>query len=66
MSVSEFTDWLRTRTNKHDRPFQEDTITAYRDAARALHRWMTSQGIDDDFAACDTAVLNRRRPAAVC
>lgn len=59
MAISKFTEWLRTRTNKHDRPFQEDTITAHRDMARALHRWMTEQGIDDDFTACDTAILNR-------
>jgi integrase/recombinase XerD len=58
MAISEFTGWLRERTNKDDRPYQEDTITAYKDAARALHRWMTKQKIDEDFTAADTATLN--------
>lgn len=59
MEISEFTAWLRSRTNKHHRPFQADTIAAYADAARALHEWMTGHDIDGDFTACDTAVLNR-------
>jgi site-specific recombinase XerD len=59
MAISEFTEWLRSRTNKHDRPFQEDTITAYRDAARALHRWMSEHEVEEDFTACDTGLLNR-------
>jgi hypothetical protein len=33
MQISEFTVWLRSRTNKHHRPFQADTIAAYADAA---------------------------------
>jgi len=45
--------------NKHHRPFQADTIAAYADADRALSEWMTGQGIDGDFTACGTAVLNR-------
>ena len=44
MQISEFTAWLRSRTNKHHRPFQADTIAAYAAAARALHEWMTGQG----------------------
>ena len=59
MEISEFTAWLRSRTSKHHRPFQADTIAAYADAARALHEWMTGQDIDGDFTACDTAMLNR-------
>lgn len=59
MAISEFAAWLREQTNKLDRPFQEHTITSYTDAAKALDRWMTAQGIDEDFAACDTAMLNR-------
>jgi site-specific recombinase XerD len=59
MQISEFTAWLQSRTNKHHRPFQADTIAAYADAARALDQWMTGQGIDGDFTACDTAILNR-------
>jgi hypothetical protein len=35
MQISEFTVWLRSRTNKHHRPFQAGTIAAYADAARA-------------------------------
>ena len=53
MQISEFTAWLRSRTNKHHRPFQADTIAAYADAARALGEWMGEQGIDGDFTACD-------------
>jgi integrase/recombinase XerD len=58
MQVSEFCAWLRTQTNKHKRPFQEQTIIGYAETARALDRWMTAQGIDGDFTACDVAVLN--------
>jgi len=59
MAISEFAAWLREQTNKLDRPFQEHTITNYTDAAKSLHRWMTAKKIDEDFTACDTAVLNR-------
>src|SRR5579862_676930 len=59
MQVSEFCQWLRSRTNQEKRPFQEETITAYKVAARALDAWMTSDGVDGDFTACDTGVLNR-------
>ena len=59
MQTREFTAWLRSRTNKHHRPFQADTIAAYADAARALGEWMSEQDIDGDFTACDTGVLNR-------
>ena len=31
--ISEFGEWLRTQTNRHGRPFQPETISAYRDAA---------------------------------
>jgi site-specific recombinase XerD len=58
MQISEFTGWLRTQTNKHKRPFQEETIIGYAETARALDRWMTERDIDGDFTACDTAVLN--------
>jgi hypothetical protein len=59
MMISEFCEWLRTRTNKHNRPFQEGTIAAYSDAAIALSGWMGKQKIEKDFTGCDTAVLNR-------
>lgn len=31
----------------------------YTDAAKSLHRWMTTKNIEEDFTACDTAALNR-------
>ncbi len=52
MQISEFTAWLRTQTNKHKRPFQEETIRAYAETARALDLWMTEEDIDGDFTAC--------------
>jgi hypothetical protein len=58
MVISEFGDWLRSRTNRHKRPFQEETISAYRDAAIALSAWTTSTGLATDFTGCDTATLN--------
>ena len=59
MQISEFAVWLRSRTNRHNRPFQEATVAAYADAARSLDRWMTSQEIDGDFTTCDAGLLNR-------
>jgi integrase/recombinase XerD len=59
MMISEFEQWLRSRTNQEKRPFHEETILAYSKAARALDAWMTEKKVDGDFTACDTAVLNR-------
>lgn len=59
MMISEFEQWLRSRTNKQKRPFHEDTILAYAKAARALDAWMAGHDVDGDFTACDTGVLNR-------
>ena len=59
MQISELTTWLRSRTSKHHRPFQADTIAAYADAARALSEWMIGHDVDGDFTACDAEVLNR-------
>ena len=59
MMISEFGQWLRSRTNQEKRPFHEETIAAYAKAARALAAWMTASKIEGDFTACDTAVLNR-------
>ena len=59
MMISEFCDWLRSRTNRHGRPFQADTVSAYREAAAALNAWMTRCEIDADFTGCDAATLNR-------
>jgi hypothetical protein len=54
--ISEFEQWLRSRTNQEKRPFQEETVVAYGKAARALDAWMTEKKIDRDFTACDTAL----------
>ena len=59
MQVSEFCAWLRTQTNKHKRPFQEETIRGYAETARALGLWMGEQEIDGDFTACDVEMLNQ-------
>ncbi|HEY1914624.1 MAG TPA: hypothetical protein VGH27_03520 [Streptosporangiaceae bacterium] len=59
MMISEYGMWLQGRTNKHHRPFQPDTVLAYTETARVLDRWLSQQGIDGDFTACDTPLLNR-------
>lgn len=59
MAISEFRQWLRTQTNKNKVPFQERAIDSYAETARVLDRWMTEDGIDGDFTACDTALLNQ-------
>ncbi len=59
LMVSEFRDWLGTRTSRDKRPFQADTISAYADAAIALDAWMSREAIEEDFTACDTPMLNR-------
>ncbi|HEY3883345.1 MAG TPA: hypothetical protein VGM12_32570, partial [Trebonia sp.] len=46
MQISEFSAWLRTQTNKHRRPFQEETIRGYAETARALDLWMAEQEVD--------------------
>jgi hypothetical protein len=58
MQISEFSAWLRTQTNKHHRPFQEETIRGYAETARALDLWMAVENIDGDFTACSVDVLN--------
>jgi hypothetical protein len=35
MMISEFEQWLRSRTNQEKRPFHEETVVAYAKAARA-------------------------------
>jgi hypothetical protein len=59
MQISEFSAWLRTQTNKHKRPFQEETIRSYAETARALDLWMAEEDIDGDFTACSVDLLNR-------
>jgi hypothetical protein len=46
MMISEFEQWLRSRTNKQKRPFHEDTVLAYAKAARALDTSMTDHDVD--------------------
>jgi len=58
-TLAEYTVHIHTTTNRHGRPYQEKTITAYTKAAVALDRRMTAEGIADDFTACDTETLNR-------
>jgi hypothetical protein len=59
VSLAEFRDHLRTVNNRAGRPYQEATISAYLSPAKALDAWMTAHGIDGDFTAVDTALLNR-------
>jgi site-specific recombinase XerD len=59
MMISEFCEWLRSRTSRHGRPFQHETVSAYRDAAVALDAWMTRSGLEADFTGCDPSVLNK-------
>jgi site-specific recombinase XerD len=58
--VSEFAAWLRRQASpKTKRPFAEQTIIGYSEAARVLDRWMESEGIEGDFTVCDVPMLNR-------
>jgi len=57
--ADEYLLWLGSRTNKHGVPYAKGTLGAYRDGVVALDSWMTREGVDGDFAACDTAMLNR-------
>jgi integrase/recombinase XerD len=59
LMISEYRDWLRSRTSRDGRPFQAETVSAYADAAIALDAWMTAEPIEDDFTVCGTAMLNR-------
>jgi integrase/recombinase XerD len=59
LQISEFSAWLRAQTNKHHRPFQDETIRGYAETARALDLWMAEREIDGDFTACDVVVLNQ-------
>jgi integrase/recombinase XerD len=59
MQISQFTQWLRTQTNRNKRPFSERAIEDYAEPAGVLNRWMTEKDIDGDFTACDTALLNQ-------
>lgn len=58
-TIAEFEDYLRTTTNRDDRPYEEGSINAYVSPARHLDGWMTRSNIDGDFTVIDTATLNR-------
>src|SRR5260370_10761300 len=60
MQISEFCQWLRSRTNQEKRPSQEETITAYQVAARALDAWMTASGLDGDASFVADNAIERR------
>jgi len=61
MMISEFEQWLRSRTNQEKRPFHEEAILAYGKAARAgtatLHR---------GAAVTDPGPLHQGRPVPTC
>ncbi|MEU9322203.1 tyrosine-type recombinase/integrase [Streptomyces canus] len=56
--LSDYATHLRASNNKHGRPYQEKTVTAYTKAVRALDSWMTEQGMEGDYLSVDTATLN--------
>ncbi|MEU8869318.1 tyrosine-type recombinase/integrase [Streptomyces umbrinus] len=58
-TTQDYATHLRATNNKHGRPYQEKTVTAYCKAVRALDQWMTAQGFEEDFTSVDTATLNR-------
>ncbi|WP_155056964.1 tyrosine-type recombinase/integrase [Streptomyces blattellae] len=58
-TAQDYATHLRATNNKHGRPYQEKTVTAYCKAVRALDQWMTAQAFEEDFTSVDTATLNR-------
>jgi hypothetical protein len=58
-TLAEFEDYLRTVDNRDGCPYEERSIEAYVSPGKHLDKWLTSQGIDGDFTATDTAHLNR-------
>src|SRR5580704_4568346 len=59
VTIAEYEDYLRTTTNRDDRPYEEATINAYISPARHLDGWMGKQGTGSAFTTIDTALLNR-------
>ncbi|MFI2504569.1 tyrosine-type recombinase/integrase [Streptomyces sp. NPDC018972] len=55
----EYATYLRTVNNKHGRPYQEKTVTAYTKAVKAVAQWMDRQDMPGDFTVLDTRTLNR-------
>jgi integrase/recombinase XerD len=58
-TLAEFENYLRTVHNRDGRPYEERSIEAYVAPGKHLDKWLTSQGIDGDYTATDTALLNR-------
>ncbi|HEY6786594.1 MAG TPA: hypothetical protein VI365_04710 [Trebonia sp.] len=58
-TLAEFEDYLRTVNNRDGRPYEERSIEAYVAPGKHLDKWLKSRGIDGDFTAADTALLNR-------
>lgn len=58
-TLSDYATHLRASNNKHGRPYQEKTVTAYTKAVRTLNQWMTAEGFEEDFPSVETATLNR-------
>lgn len=57
-TAQDYATHLRASNNKHGRPYQEKTVTAYSKAVRALDQWMATEGMAEDFLSVDTATLN--------
>jgi integrase/recombinase XerD len=58
-TLAEFEDYLRTTNNRDGRPYEEKTINAYVAPGKNLDTWLRAGGIEGDFTAADTALLNR-------
>jgi len=58
-TLAEFEDYLRTVNNRDGRPYEGKTISAYAGPGKHLDKWLTAQGVDGDFTAADTALLNK-------
>ncbi|MFD0429162.1 hypothetical protein ACFQ60_19495 [Streptomyces zhihengii] len=57
-ALQDYATHLRASNNKHGRPYQEKTVTAYVKAVKALDKWMAGQGMTDDFSSVGTDTLN--------
>jgi hypothetical protein len=61
MQISEFNAWLRTQTNKHQRPFREETIRDYVETARVLDLWMSRDEIEEEMVDLYAADMQDQR-----
>jgi len=58
-TLAEFEDYLRTTNSRDGRPYEEKTVSAYLAPGKNLDGWLIANGIDGDFTAVSTAILNR-------